>query len=108
MLSAGAGVTKAIAIHMSAGQSSSTQEDTQGRSLASVLCSSVLGGMHGHGTSRIHPRAEQSYQELHTSTPLQSLSTALSRTSAKSFLCLNFEYEERKTNYTALTTEGGC
>lgn len=46
---------------------------------------------------------EQSYQKLHTSTPLQSLPIALSRMSAKSFLCLNFEYEVRKTNYTVLS-----
>lgn len=67
-----------------------------------VLQGTMPGGMYGHGTSRIHPRAEKRYQELHTSIPLQSLPIALSRTSAKSFLCLNSEYEVKKMNYTVL------
>lgn len=72
-----------------------------------VLQGTVLGGMYGHRTSRIHPRAEQKHQKLHTSTPLQSLPIALSRMSSKTFLCLNFEWgEENKLHCSEQLKEG--
>lgn len=82
--------------------SSSTQENTQGRNLAPVFfrAQCLVARM-----ATVPPGSipEQKYQKLHTSTPVQFLPIALSRMSSKTSLCLNFEYEVRKTNDTVLS-----